>query len=520
MSDTLNTGGGQEGAEQDVQDFEDELGPFVVAAETTRMPMLFTNAKSAQNEIIYVNQSFLKLTGYDEAGALGMPFHCLLAKEADRVDVTLEVIASKESSSIDLCCLREDRTEFEAAVLASPVCNEAGELQQYFISLIDLTVYVQGRVEGHLREAEIYAHAPGFIAFTEGAKHRFAFANTAYETLVGRRDFVGQRVIDLLPELADQGIIDLLDKVFVDGKRRVGKSQPIFLRRDPTSDLEKRYIDYLYEPVRNASGAVIGVFCEGSDITDAQHTTERLNDTRSQLVQVSRTNAMGTMAATLAHEINQPLAAIVNYASGCASLFEQGRLDSEKLHEGLLAISAAADRAGKIIRHLREMTKRTAPAMEIFDLNVALEESVRLVRAGGCQDVSISVQCPHPLPVLGDKIQIEQVVINLLRNACHAAAQSGGEGAVLALTTMKDDRPCVVVRDNGTGIPANMENNVFEWQETTKSDGMGIGLSISRTIAEHHQGTICVDETGPLGTTFSFSLPGVQTDIAEIRGST
>lgn len=99
MGDTTNIGGDQDAAERKVQEFKDELGPFVVAADTTRMPMIFTDARSAQNDIIYANQSFLDLTGYDKADAIGLPFHCMLANEADRIHTKLHVIASKGTST-------------------------------------------------------------------------------------------------------------------------------------------------------------------------------------------------------------------------------------------------------------------------------------------------------------------------------------------------------------------------------------------------------------------------------------
>ena len=139
------------------------------------------------------------------------------------------------------------------------------------------------------------------------------------------------------------------------------------------------------------------------------------------------------MAATLAHEINQPLAAIANYAAGCVNLLDDGGASTERLHEGLSEIAAAAERAGKLISRLRTMTKRTTPASEVFDLSMALDEAVQMVRAGGCDDVAIELQCDPALLVHGDKLQVQQVIINLLRNACHAAAPKrlgrGGQSA-------------------------------------------------------------------------------------------
>lgn len=517
MPHPMKRGRGPLDTDQVIQGFEDDLGPFFTAVETMQMPMLFTDARSAKNNIAYVNQCLLDLTGYDKSDLIGLPFHCLLADRDDRAQITLKIISSLDTSSINLNFLRKDRSKFEAAVLASPVSDVDDNLQQYFVSLFDHSELIENTINEHLRQAEMYRHAPGFIALSDGPDHRFSFANTAYEKLIGRRDFLGQTVADVMPEVANQGLIKLLDTVYHSGERVIGKNVRINLMRGLNGEVETRYVDYIYEPVRDASGAVVGLFCEGSDITEAQEVSEKLNDIQGQLLHVSRLNAMGTMAATLAHEINQPLAAIANYAEACAHVLEESGNPSKKLREGLLAIAAATDRAGKIIIGLRNMTKRTTPVFQVFDLNDALEESVRLVRAGGCEDVSIKMQCARSMFVFGDKIQVQQVIINLLRNACHAAAQTSKAGTVVTRSMTKSGRSCIVVCDNGLGLPTSIVGDVFKWTETTKTDGMGIGLSICRTIADSHGGDITVDKTGPSGTTFTFSLPPLDVGKTEIE---
>ena len=145
MTETVNNSASQEAAEQAVQIIQDERGPFVVAAETTRMPMLFTDAKSTENNIVFANKSFMSLTGYDEGELKGLPFHCLLANEADRDRATPQTIAEIDSSTLDLRCMRRDRSSFDAAVLVSPVRDKAGKLQQYFVGVLDLTKQVDDR---------------------------------------------------------------------------------------------------------------------------------------------------------------------------------------------------------------------------------------------------------------------------------------------------------------------------------------------------------------------------------------
>lgn len=509
MNDDRNAGSAQYVAEMNLRDFQEGLGPFVVAAETTRIPMIFTNAQSSENEIIYVNNSFVELTGFERADALGMPFHCLIAADEDRLNLTPQAIAGMPKGTTEITCLRRNRSVYEASVLSSPVIDADGTLKQHFISLFDLSGPVERRLQDHLRTAEIYRHAPGFIAFTSGPKHTFTFANAAYEALVGRDDLVGKQVAAALPDLSDQGVIGLLDKVFQSGERVVGKNTPVRLKRTPDGNAETRYLDFLYEPVRDTDGAIVGLFCEGSDITEARLVSEKLNETEAQLMHVSRMNAMGAMAATLAHELNQPLAAIANYASGCSRILEQSGVVLEDVNGGLSAITAASHRAGRIITGLRGMTRQLAPKRDVFDLSVALEESVHLVRAGGCNNVSITLKARKSFLVLGDRIQIQQVIVNLLRNACHAAEESQTAGRVIASATDRGGSPAVVIRDNGRGLPSNMIQDPFKWVESSKPDGMGIGLSICRTIVSAHGGRIALDKTGVTGTTFAFELPAM-----------
>lgn len=369
MTSDTSRSSSQLDAERVIEDFKKKLGPFVVVADATGMPMLFTNAKSDQNDLIYVNESFLNITGYERSDALGMPFHCIFANDCDRVPEILINIAKGVTSPAVLRCLRKDGTKFDSSVLVSPVCDNVGNLQQYFISLVDPTTPVETCVEEHLGEAELYKHAPGFIAFSHGPDHKLTFTNAALETLVGRDGLVGQRVGDVFSQLGEKGVIELLNHVFKSGRRVVGKGSPLRLQSLNTAGAETKYIDFVIEAVLDASGTVVGLFCEGHDITNANSASGGLIDAQAQLMHMSRINAMGTMAATLAHEINQPLAAIANYASGCVNILEESGVQAPRLYEGLSAIAAASERAGKVIARLREMTKPTGRVSGIFDLS-------------------------------------------------------------------------------------------------------------------------------------------------------
>lgn len=237
--------------------------------------------------------------------------------------------------------------------------------------------------------------------------------------------------------------------------------------------------------------------------------------TLSELRHLSRVSAMGTMAATLAHELNQPLEAISNYASGCENILEAGGFKAGKLQEGLRAIGAASVRAGDIIRRLREMTRNQANSSSRFRLSIAVTEAVGLVKAGGCEGASILCETHAPDWIWADRIEIEQVIVNLVKNACEAIQETGLLGTVTASIANIQGRIELTIKDDGNGMSAERAARLFQWADSSKAGGMGIGLSISRTIIERHGGKIFLDETSVAGTSFSFWLPE-SLELAEV----
>ena len=490
-----------------ISEFQDGSDPFTVAVRSTRMPMIFTSAETHDCQVMYANPSFLRLTGYRLEEVVGSFFSTFIAKGISRDSITPLVITGADESSMRVRCCRKNGSEYEAALLSSPVPDEMGVLKQYFVSFVDLTKHFKRRLEEYSQAVALYQHAPGFIKFTEGPEHRITFANPAYEKLVGRRISIGARVADAIPEFVEQQFIEMFDSVYRSGQHIEGSKVPIKLIRQDNGIVETRFINFVYQAVRDADGKTVGLFCQGSDVTEMQRSAEKLGSVQAQLIHVSRLSAMGTMAAVLAHELNQPLAAIANYAVGCTTLLKEGGPNIRGLDQGLQAITSASLRAGRIISKLRNMTRRSIPTSEIFCLTEAMREAVELVRAGGCHGVTISLRGNPVILVKGDRIQVQQVIINLLRNACEAALQSDRKGAVLVVTSVEEGSAFLVVRDNGLGVPDEVKSNLFSWTDTTKPDGMGIGLSISRTIIDELGGTLRLDESSIAGSSFSFCLP-------------
>jgi len=363
----------------------------------------------------------------------------------------------------------------------------------------------QKQVMGRIFE-QIYDQAPGIIAVTTGSDHVFTYANESYKKLIGREDVVGRRVCDAIPELEGQGVLDLLDRVFSSGEPFVGTRMPLDLKVPGGSNPVRRYVSFIYQPVRDESGDISGLFCEGYDATNEVMATERLLAIQEEFSHAARVNAMGMMAATLAHELNQPLTAISAFASAGFRLVNSSDSDTGQLKTALKAIEEAAQRAGSIIRIMRELTRRGGITRAEFDVKSVIGEGVRLVRAGGCSATEIIDQVSPELSIYGNRTQILQVLVNLIRNACDAGSPPRPNR--VSISAWRDGTNIIVsVQDSGCGLAADTASQLFTWTESDKLGGTGLGLAICRTILDGHDGRIWLENSGSDGSDFRFSIP-------------
>jgi two-component system, LuxR family, sensor kinase FixL len=248
------------------------------------------------------------------------------------------------------------------------------------------------------------------------------------------------------------------------------------------------------------------------DLTERQQTEARLQELQSELVHISRLTAMGEMASTLAHELNQPLSAIANYLKGSRRLLEGASDDrSAMLGEAMDKAGEQALRAGQIIRRLRDFVARGESERRIESLTKLVEEASALALVG-VKDQGVRVRFqfdPAVDLVLADKVQIQQVLLNLMRNAIEAMEQAEKRELVIATAHGDDDMVTVSVSDTGRGIAQEVKSQLFQPFVSTKRQGMGVGLSISRTIVEGHGGQIRADPNPAGGTIFRFTLRSV-----------
>jgi len=228
------------------------------------------------------------------------------------------------------------------------------------------------------------------------------------------------------------------------------------------------------------------------DLSESSETRRKLHTLQAELMHVARVSQMGSLATAIAHELNQPLAAINNYVEGAAAMLAEDSSSTAAAQEALALCADEIERAGQIVRRLREFVTSGETAKTLNSLRQVIEESIALALAGNAlSSVSVAMQADVVADeVIADRIQIQQVLVNLIRNAIEAMATS--KGRVINISTAPADGNMVeiVVADSGAGLDPRIAERLFQPFETTKTHGMGLGLSICHSIIESHGGRI------------------------------
>lgn len=245
------------------------------------------------------------------------------------------------------------------------------------------------------------------------------------------------------------------------------------------------------------------------DLSERQETERRLQDLQAELVHVSRLTALGEMASALAHELNQPLSAISNYVKGSNRLLDQPEPDMGKVRHALGQAGEQALRAGEIIRRLRDFVSKGEAERRVESLPKLIEEAAALAMIGaGDYGIRLRMNLSRTAQfVLADKVQVQQVLLNLLRNAAEAMQNCPVRDLTVASRPIDGGMALITVTDTGAGIEPSVLERLFQPFVTSKAQGMGVGLSISRTIIEAHGGRIWAESESGKGTVFSFTLP-------------
>jgi two-component system sensor kinase FixL len=335
--------------------------------------------------------------------------------------------------------------------------------------------------------------------------------NAACERLFGfqQEEVIGKNVKMLMPSpyreehdnyienyrgTAEKRIIGIGREVV--GQRKDGTTFPMYLS--------------VGEGVLDTQTIYVGII---HDLSPRHVTQRRMQDLQSELLHVSRLSAMGQMTAALAHELNQPLTAVLNYIN--AARRTVGQLHDPQASRIADLIDKAAtqtSRAGQIIRQLRDFVEKRETARSMVNMNSVVEEAITLAAVGSADaNVKTSVELGDSLPpVLIDKIQVQQVVINLVRNAVEAMQYIAKRELKVKTAPDAEGGVEVTISDSGPGLPPEVAGRLFHPFVTTKEKGMGIGLSICQSIVEAHGGRIWADSNAGQGVSFHFRVPGVE----------
>jgi two-component system sensor kinase FixL len=358
--------------------------------------------------------------------------------------------------------------------------------------------------EAHLKsildtvpDAMVVINATGAIeSFSSAAERLFGYAAA---------EVAGRNVSMLMPSPYREQHDSYLARYLATGEKRIiGSSRVVIgLRRDGSTFPMELYIGEMAAPGRRAFTGFV------RDLTERQETQARLHELQVELAHMSRFTAMGEMASTLAHELNQPLTAIATYLNGCRRLLERGgEANMAMLRDGVERAGEQALRAGQIIRHLREFVARGETERRLESLPKLVEEASALALIGARESgvrVAFAFD-PECTTVIADKVQVQQVLLNLIRNAMEAMAETTQRDLHITTAPAADGLIQVSVADSGSGISPDILGQLFRPFVTSKAQGMGVGLSVSRTIIEAHGGRLWAEPNPAGGTIFFFTL--------------
>jgi two-component system sensor kinase FixL len=407
--------------------------------------------------------------------------------------------------------VRKDGSCFLAEALVTRIDNQDGKLLGFGKVIRDVT---EERAQAQAIEAResllnsILSTVPDAMIMIDEQGIILSFS-TAAETLFGYKEeeVVGKNVSLLMPSPDREMHDGYLARYLSTGEKRIvgGTRRVIGLRKDGTTFPHELSVG----EARSDGKRLFTGFVR--DLTAREAAQEQLRQLQAELIHISRVSAVGTMATTLAHELNQPLAAIANYVQTSSSLLANpDRNSAELVREALEEAGQEALRAGAIVQRLREFVTHGELQRSIEPVERLLDHASTLAFAGGAtKGIKFGVDLGDaPGKVLVDPIQIQQVLLNLIRNAVEAVP-AGGKGWVRIAAKRRGNDMHFTVSDNGSGIDPNIANSLFEPFNSSKAQGMGIGLSICRTIVEAHGGKIWAEIRPEGGAVFSFTVPCV-----------
>jgi PAS domain S-box-containing protein len=480
----------------------------------------------AQGRILLVNAEAEKLFGYTRQELLGQPVEHLLPERfraghpVHRETFQAAPEARPMAGGCELFGRRKDGREIPIEIGLSPIHSAEGSIT--LATIVDISERRRA-AEALEKERKFLRQVidvdPNFI-FAKDRAGRFTLANQAVADAFGTTvdNLIGKTDADFNPNRdetehfrrVDLEVIDTLQEHFIAEERITDAGGNV------------RWLQSVKRPIVLENGSGTQVLGASTDITRRKKTELELQEQRDELAHVARVSTMGELAASLAHELNQPLTAILSNAQA-ALRFISGNNPAvmEEVREILQDIVDDNNRAGEVIRRMRALVKKGELEMAPLDLASLIRDVVFLVHSDAIlQNIKISYELADDLPpVRGDKVQLQQVVLNLILNAFDAMKDcpAGERQVTLRLEASGTALIQAAVIDRGTGLSGDKLDKIFQPFYTTKGEGLGMGLSICRSIIEAHGGHLWAENNPDRGATFYFTLPLVASD--EWRGT-
>jgi len=400
--------------------------------------------------------------------------------------------------------VRKDATQFWASALVTPIRDVSAQLLGFVNVTHDLTE--QNALADAVREGEerlrgFLDHSPTWM-FIKDAEGRYLLVNKVFANVHGlaESEILGKSDFELFPR-------GHAARFWSYDSRVLDTGEIVDYELTPQTSVMPRYSVGRKFPLRNRHGRIYAVGGVATDITERA----TLRETQTELARVARISSLGALAASIAHEVNQPLSGIITNANTCLRMLAADPPNVDGARETARRTIRDGNRAADVISRLRALYDKKDTATESVDLNEAAREVIAL-SLGEPQSSRVLLQQEFAgdlPPVKGDRVQLQQVILNLLLNAEDAMRGVDDRPRLLVIRTklVEDDHVRLTVQDAGVAFDPQSVNRLFEAFYTTKSGGMGIGLSVSRSIIESHQGRLWAEPNDGPGATFAFSIP-------------
>src|SRR5437016_547399 len=461
--------------------------------------------------ITYWNRGAEELYGWTRAEAVGEVIHRLLhTRFPEPLEAIMATLLRTRRWDGELVHKKRDGTSIVVASRWAVQPDDRGDP----VTILEPNPDITDRKRAEYLTAQVFDSSPDAVAIV-GRDYRYERVNPVLARYSERsaERIVGMHVRDFGAAIFERTSKPYFDRCFA-GEEATYAGWV----HGPGG---RRYMAATWSPLRPHGERVEAALVISRDLTDHVLAADALREAQATLAHVGRVTALGEVTASIAHEVNQPLAAIVNNAIACLGLLRDGRPDADELRDALCEIVSDGERASAIIERVRGLAKRSPPQYLAVQIPDVVGDVVALVTAESvARGVAIRTDVPGDLPaVLGDRVQLQQVLLNLLVNGMDAMNGVAEDTRVLEIRGCPDDQdesPAVrvSVRDRGVGLDPGQRERLFLAFYTTKPSGMSLGLAISRSIIDAHGGRLWAEAHQGPGATFSFRLPAAPAGAA------